>query len=678
MARFRSWAPGKNFAVLGHGSADLLATPAHRRRIIVFAAVFLPALVISLGYLFTRAPEYRAVARLQITPASVAPRPDDVIPVGDSASRSFLTEVQILTSRPLLETVVAQMKDAGQLQGDVGSDPVDSVQRMLSTEAVEGTQVVLLNADGARREFLAPLVNQVVGTYEARLEDTYKKLAAGADADLTEELRVLDEKVEAKRSAVDAFRARYDIVSLERDENQVLTRLKGLGAALNEANDQVAKAEGHLKALRDSTQAVVRAKDNPTVADLEKRASQMREDLKELGRRYTPQYLDLDPDVKALKARLADVEQQTQTARASSQKTELLEAQQELASARESATRLKQELDDNKQAAQEFTTRFGEYKALQNDLDQLDTLHRSALERLAKLEARERESAPRMTVLEAAARPVRPWRPLYALDSGLSLVGSLLLGFFAVWFVEFFSPRAAPEPALVIQDRWRSGGLPIGHDPGIAQPLPLMAAGAPRLLANETSLRELSGGEIGALLRAASDQGRLALVGLLSGFRPGELIGLRWSNVDLDAGAIHVTGDSARSIPLEEPIRRLVAEGHALQPEASDTLLRTEAGRQLSEEDLNSLVMYAAYDAALDRAEEITPRALRHTYISFLIRQGIRLSDIGRIVGRIPQDELLAYMRLGSPEARLPFERIERVLPALRDLDRPEGASVLG
>ena len=47
------------------------------------------------------------------------------------------------------------------------------------------------------------------------------------------------------RRGVEAFRARHDIVSLERDENQVLSRVKGLGASLNAANDRVAIAEGN-------------------------------------------------------------------------------------------------------------------------------------------------------------------------------------------------------------------------------------------------------------------------------------------------------------------------------------------------------------------------------------------------------------------------------------------------
>lgn len=677
MARFGNWAPGGNFALLGNGS-DLAAARSHQRRIMAFAGVFLPTLVASLTYLFTLAPEYRAAARLEITPASVAPRPDDVVPMANSASQSFLTEVQILTSRPLLETAVAQLKREGLLPEDLGADPVDSAQHMLSTEAVDGTKIVQLQADGTKPDFLPLLVNKVVDAYRRRLEETYKNLAANADADLTEELRLLDDKVATKRAAVDSFRARNDIVSLERDENEALTRLKGLGTALNEANDRVANAEGRLKALRDSERAVVRLKDNPNLAGMESRAAQMRQDLKELGRKYTPQYLDLDPDVKALRARLADTEQQIQSERVSSQQTAVSEAQQELAAARETVVRLTQQLSEEKQRAQEFTGRFGEYKALQDDLNQLEDLHRSALGRLAKLEAQERESAPRMTILEPAAVPQEPRRPLYALGIGLSLAGSLILGFFAVWFVEFFAPRPPVEPTVILREpSW--GALPVPQAPTSPEPPFLAANGAPLNLPApetlpETGPRELSDSEITTLLRAANDDTKLAIVALLMGIGPEELILLRWDAIDPVAGHINIPGDSARTMKLESPLRHHLATRIVAQSGSPRTLLQRPNGAQLAVADLENLVLSAAYDAMLDRAEEVTSKALRHTYIVYLLRQGIRLADIGRIVGRIPPDELVVYMRLGSPETRLPLDRIERILPALRNADASAGS----
>jgi succinoglycan biosynthesis transport protein ExoP len=84
--------------------------------------------------------------------------------------------------------------------------------------------------------------------------------------------------------------------------------------------------------------------------------------------------------------------------------------------------------------------------------------------------------------------------------------------------------------------------------------------------------------------------------------------------------------------------------------------------------EVTRLVLFSAYDAGLDRPQEVTPSVLRYTFIGYLLRQGIRAADIDRIVGRMPQTELLAYMQLNSPSARRPIEDIERVLPALRKI----------
>jgi len=156
------------------------------------------------------------------------------------------------------------------------------------------------------------------------------------------------------------------------------------------------------------------------------------------------------------------------------------------------------------------------------------------------------------------------------------------------------------------------------------------------------------------------------LTGLLSGLSAEEIVALDWEQIDLEAGAIRVAGESARIVRLTDPLRRLITARRALQPEAEGTLLRSPSGGPLPLDDIRSLVMYAAYDAGLDGADEVTPRALRHTYLVYLLRQGIRFADIGRIVGRLPPQELAAYMRYAPSQPRVPLEQIDLTLPALR------------
>jgi site-specific recombinase XerD len=83
------------------------------------------------------------------------------------------------------------------------------------------------------------------------------------------------------------------------------------------------------------------------------------------------------------------------------------------------------------------------------------------------------------------------------------------------------------------------------------------------------------------------------------------------------------------------------------------------------------LVMCAAYDAGLSDAHEVAPAILRHTYVTFLLQQGARFADIGRIVGRLPQEELAAYMRLAPARLRVPLEQVDLIPPALRAMAVP-------
>jgi hypothetical protein len=92
----------------------------------------------------------------------------------------------------------------------------------------------------------------------------------------------------------------------------------------------------------------------------------------------------------------------------------------------------------------------------------------------------------------------------------------------------------------------------------------------------------------------------------------------------------------------------------------------------LAIEDVERLILFAAYDAGLDRPDEVTMDGLRYTYLSYLLRQGIRAADIWDVAGDIPQSQLLACMRINSPAERRPLELIDRVLPALRALAERE------
>jgi uncharacterized protein involved in exopolysaccharide biosynthesis len=666
-----------SLGVLSPGLPEPQMRNPRRHRLILFSGVFLAVLAAGLSYTFLQPAVYRATARLHILTGSAAPGPIEraagaAIEAepgghGEHGSKPFLTEVQVLTSRPLLEEVVDRLKQSHDLPKDIASEPVDAVQQMLTTETVEGTDVVQVRAEGPHRQFVARLVNTLTNVYQEYLATSYQKSTATDTDQFRDSVRALDQQVAARRQEVEAFRSSNDIASEERDENQVFSAAKSLATALSEAKAKLAAAEGQVRAVRNgalSGQALVTAKDNPTIADLEKRASQMREELQDLQQRFTPQYLGLDPAMKAARARLDNVEQQIRTERAAGQRSAIAEAEAKVVGAHEAVDQLQEQVNENKRMMQTFVARFGDYKAMKEDLTHLEQLRRAASDRLAKLEASVKEAAPRAEILEAANVPQLPWRPLYDRDAGITLVAAFALGFFGVWLVEYFGRPQPPPGAAIAQPWWP---VPVGRG-ALAPPPPLLTAQAARLPAPELLPRELTDAEIDALLRGASDDGRLIVTGLLSGLSAEEIIALDWDQIDLDAGTIRVSGEAPRTLPLADPLRRLIAARRELLPQAEGTVLHGPSGGRLPVEDLRSFVMYTAYDAGIDGADEVTLGTLRHTYLVYLLRQGIRFADIGRIVGRLPQEELAAYMRFAPSQPRQPLEQIDPVLPALRGM----------
>ena len=646
------------------------ATQSNQRRLRVFLGTLTVALGVSLAVTWLRPPEYRAVARIEITPgvASVSSR---AAPSGATASqRPFLTEVQALASRPVFAAAAKQLEDSGENLSALGSDPVAALQGQVEALPVADTNVVELIATGRRRELLAPLVNAVIDIYQGRLADEYRSLSSESMAQADEEVKKLEATVIAKRREGEAFRLRNNIVSVERDESEALARVRNLSASLSTAEDRVAAAEGKLRALGASASAgkvAVRSRDDPTLANLEQRASQMREELRELERGFTADYLAKDPKVVTLRARLAELERQIVQQRAASQQTSLLEAQEDLAGAQAATARIRNQMGTDRREAAQLTARFNEYKSIQEALVELEKTYRDALQQRARLEASERARMPSTRVLEAAIAPQQPWRPLYWRDTAFSLGGSLALALLAMWLVELFN-RPEPQPAMVLIQP-QPGTLryegPAQALPDRSAPAMSLPGNGPALLPRQTAFpRELRADEVAALIGAADDESRIVMLLLLSGLDPDEALKLRWSDVDLASGTIHAGGDSGREIAIDGTLRHLL---QTASKAATSELLLGSLRHPATRDSIDAQILCAAHDAALEDATQVSSACLRHTYVAFLVRQGIRFADLTRLIGPLPAEIVGAYSALSPAGARLGGAQVQRLHPALRE-----------
>lgn len=655
------------------GSRDRARGP--NRRLIAFVVVFALVSIAGLGYTLLRPAEYRASARVEIVPAedlavrAPASGASDAT-VEQRVSRSFLGELQVLTSRPLLLQLAQQLRAAGLLAEGSDGEAIAALQSMIAVAPVTGTQVVTLTAVGTQPQALAPALNGLLQIYQGEVAARYQSNTNDALKRAREEAARYEATVAAKRAAMTAFGARHEIVSLERDENETLAQVKGLGVALTTAEDKAAAADAHVRSLTEAItagQAPVRAKDNPTLAGAEARLSQAQEEYRQLERGFTGDYLAMDPKARALKTQIAELQAQVQRERSVGQQANLADAKEEQARTHEVVTQLRARLASGRQTAQAFAARFGEFKSLQDELSRLEALAQGARELVVRLQASEDMRQPQVNVIEAAATPLQPWRPLVLRDSAITLAAAIVLGALAAWLTAFLTRREDGPSVVVAPTAFAyplgiagAGPTPLAIDAPAAPPALTSAATVPQLPA---TVRELDDCDVVALMRASDPIGRAIVAALLSGIAPEELPTLRWS--DVDGARIRLSAPHPREFAPTAELARLL---HDAQVAAGDSVgpVVPARGGAATAADVESVVAGAAHDAGIARAAEVTPAALRHTCLAFMARQGARFSELPSVVGPLSAGTIAFYAALAPPGPRRSLDQIDLVLPGLR------------
>ena len=633
--------------------------PPVNRRLLIFVAVFFIVCAAGLGYTYSLAPTYVASARIQVEPGSNPDKPQD-------GTVFVANEAQTLTSTETLERVLQAISTKPAFW-KFGSVPV--LREVLSATTSPGTNVIELQGRGSDRGELTGLLD-VWATVYLESRGTRRTVDRGLTTeDARKAAESIEERVARKRRELDEFRRQNSIVSPEREENEVAAEMKSLTRALNDARTRAIDAESRLSAAKAGVadgKPVYRAEDKAVIAQLEQRALEIRQKLKNMELNFTPQYLAMEPSVKAMHANILQLEKQMDDTRRNSQQAMLNEAAQDVLTAQKNVTRLEAQFGLRRNDALKFTSRFSEHKAQGVELAQLEAQLAQQKQRVALLERGERAREPRYELLGRPTVPDKPAHPDHVLYAAYSIGGALAAALLAVILVEFLIPRPKTEPAFaqpIIQIAYPGfSGLPGRELPGLASGVAALPTSPHALPAPPgIALRELTVGEVHALWRAATSNGRLAIAAPFSGLTLHELAALKWDEVDFQARSIKLP--SHRTHPLTEPLASELLQKSS-ENIGDEAVAVMSAGARLSVADLAGLVAAAAHDAGIEQAAMIDADTLRHTYISFLVRQGARLSELEDIVGPVPPASFLHYRNLSPRGPGAPLTEVNRLYPA--------------
>ncbi len=633
------------------------------RRLRIFTLVFTVTLVVGLLGVFLRPPIYQASASLLTKAPKAADQADTLIdpnrplPTIPVDPQHVAIQRVLLTAQPLLAETLHRLELEGLLPQGITAAEVKS---MLSVEPVPDTNLVALRAEGSEQQLLAPLVNTWIDVYmENRIRQIQQSTGATLEA-LHAQLTELENRIARKRRQLETFRQRYDIASLERSENDILARLKGISDSLNAASEEAVKAKARLEAIRQAIaegKPVVPESDERVLAVLVEQAQRLREQLTEMKQRFTPDYIRLNPQYRKIPKQLKEVEAKIASLTGRGKKVVLTTAEREYASARQAVEEIRRQLNKQKRLATEFSARFAEHEAMIKELEQMEENQRELQNRITRLEIKQNEDYPQVEVVERAYFPEYPVRPHYWRDALWVLTGALGLGLFSVWLAEFLTRREKPAP----ETRLTLSGVHVYANPQGRDMLE-QAAPAQAILENQAPVRalenppprELNRREIDQLLDKADLRARQTIALLLSGLTPDEICRLDTTHFDLKANVLFAPPPHQRKLPL---------------PPRLKTWLETSGGAPLTptdEEEMAKSIYLTAVEADLPHPETVSPAALRHTYLLYLLRQGIKLAELEKVAGLVPLEHLSHYRKHVSQNTDPSTATVHLIHPCLQ------------
>jgi integrase len=164
-------------------------------------------------------------------------------------------------------------------------------------------------------------------------------------------------------------------------------------------------------------------------------------------------------------------------------------------------------------------------------------------------------------------------------------------------------------------------------------------------------VRCLSSAERDSLLAACRETGglrleTLVLLGLSTGARRGELLGLEWSDLNADGNLIRLRGGGglrSRELPVPLPVMERLGRLAKVRRIGCDAVFA----------DIHGEVRFprAAWRAALDRAGigSFRFQDLRHTMAAHLARRGAALAEIAQVLGARNLESVRRYAPLVEP-----------------------------
>ncbi|MEP0175694.1 MAG: hypothetical protein ABJH28_16800 [Paraglaciecola sp.] len=524
-------------------------------------------------------------------------------------------------------------------------------------------RIITLKANGSDPKILKPILETWVEVYLALIDSEKEVSNTEVQESANEQLLLLEQKIVEQKYQVQNFAQSNNITSLERDENRVLNKVKNLSTSLDLAVAEKAEKSALLSSVEVSIsngETLVRPEDKFAIDETRSKLQEITAGLDALSEQYTQAYLERDTVIVARQQEAIKLQAFLDEQIKLSQKAYMQEVQRDVQTASNKVVELQKQLDEQNKLAQTFNQNLEEFKQLDTELKALQ----AQAQTIKTQQITQQVSKPfdaKISLLEPPFIPDFAISPNYLLNSFISLIGSLIIAILALFLYSFIFKQHVSQGAssnfVVVPGQNVNQDLANLNN---QQPVQLNQANPQSLSQLEApAVRLLTIVESKSLFAVANKQAKV-LIGLtMCGVEQQELKVISARDFQKDYSQMTIKGVALRVLAVPSYLSEIL-----------NNLCVTSGNEDIwsnldPDQDFSLLLVNAAHDANLLLPEQIDLNVLRHTYISFLVNQGIKLNDIERVAGFIAPSELARYRHINNQKEAVNIENINTQYPVV-------------
>ena len=156
----------------------------------------------------------------------------------------------------------------------------------------------------------------------------------------------------------------------------------------------------------------------------------------------------------------------------------------------------------------------------------------------------------------------------------------------------------------------------------------------------------------------ANKQAKVVISLLLSGVNVSELSKITKGDFVQAYTQLQIPGAYARQVKLTKQLTTIIEQ--LCEGQQADDLLWVSP---LSTEDFCQIIINTGHDAELPYPEQLSTEVLRHTYLTYLVSQGVRLNDLEQLSGYLKPAELAKYRAVNRHGKLVDIEQIDTISP---------------